>query len=101
MSPSRAFRQGVLVNLSNPKVILFVLAFIPQFVDPARAILPQFLLFGAILGLGGLLVNGAVGLAAGHLAGRLSGSARFAAVLGRVSAVIFTGLALRLALIHR
>ncbi|PTX04695.1 LysE family translocator [Pararhodobacter aggregans] len=101
VSPRRAFREGLMVNLTNPKVILFVLAFIPQFVDPARAILPQFLLFGAIIGLGGLVVNGAVGLAAGGAAGRLMRSARFAAWLGRVSAAIFAGLALRLALIQR
>lgn len=101
VSARRAFRDGLMVNLTNPKVILFVLAFIPQFVDPGRAILPQFLAFGAILSLGGLLVNGAVGLAAGGAAGRLMRSARFAAWLGRASAAIFTGLALRLALGQR
>jgi threonine/homoserine/homoserine lactone efflux protein len=102
VSPGRAFRQGLFVNLANPKVILFVLAFIPQFVNPAQgAILPQFLLFGTILSLGGLIVNGAVGLAAGGVAGRLMRSARFAAVLGRVSAAIFAALALRLAMMQR
>ncbi|MCW1934367.1 LysE family translocator [Pararhodobacter zhoushanensis] len=101
VSPGRAFREGLVVNLLNPKVILFVLAFIPQFVDPARPILPQFLLFGAVLSVGGLVVNGAVGLAAGGAAGRLMRSARFATVLGRVSAGIFGALALRLALMQR
>jgi threonine/homoserine/homoserine lactone efflux protein len=57
--PSRAFRDGFLVNVSNPKVILFILAFIPQFVDPARgAVLAQFLIFGSVIGLGGLVING-------------------------------------------
>ena len=41
-----------MVNLTNPKVILFILAFVPQFVDPARPVLPQFLVFGAVLSLG-------------------------------------------------
>ena len=46
----RAFRAGLIVNLTNPKVILFVLAFVPQFVVPeAGPILGQFLVFGAIL----------------------------------------------------
>ena len=101
VSPARAFRQGMLVNLTNPKVILFVLAFIPQFVDPARPVLPQFLLFGGILSAGGLVVNGAVGLAGGGVAGRLMRRPGFARGLGRVSAAIFAGLALRLAVMAR
>ena len=61
--PSRAFREALVVNLTNPKVILFVLAFVPQFVDPARgAVLPQFLVLGLILSAGGLVVNGLVGV---------------------------------------
>ena len=64
----RAFWQGLMVNLLNPKVILFILAFLPQFVDPTRPILPQFLALGLVFSLGGLLVNGAVGLFAGRRA---------------------------------
>lgn len=101
-TPARALRQGLFVNLTNPKIVLFVLAFLPQFVDPAHgSILGQFLILGAILSLGGLLVNGVVALAAGGAATRLLRSARFATVLGRVSAAIFAGLALRLALMER
>lgn len=98
---ARAFRAALVVNLTNPKVILFVLAFIPQFVDPARAVLPQFLVFGAVLSLGGLLVNGLAGVFAGGLGRRLAGSPRLARGLGLVSAGIFTTLALRLALMER
>lgn len=101
-SVRRAFRAGLIVNLTNPKVILFVLAFVPQFVDPARgAVLAQFLIFGAVLAIGGFVVNGLVGLFAGGLGRRLTGSAGFARWLGRISAGIFTGLALRLALMER
>lgn len=99
--PARAFREGLLVNLTNPKVILFVLAFVPQFVDPARPVLPQFLLFGGVLSLGGLIVNGVVGVFAGGIGRRMARSPGLALWLGRASAVIFTGLALRLALLHR
>lgn len=98
----RAFKEGLLVNLTNPKVILFVLAFVPQFVDPARgAILMQFLIFGAVLALGGFIVNGLVGVFAGGIGRRLTQSPGFARWLGRVSAGIFAGLALRLALLER
>jgi threonine/homoserine/homoserine lactone efflux protein len=101
LGPARAFLQGVTVNLTNPKVILFVLAFVPQFTDPARAILPQFLIYGAVLALGGFVINGAVGVFAGGLGRRLATSPRLARGLGLVSATIFTALAARLALMQR
>lgn len=96
-APRHAFREGLIVNLTNPKVILFVLAFIPQFIDPARALLPQFLTYGAMLGLGGFLINGMVGQLAGGAGNRLARSDTFAKWLGRVSAGVFGLLALRLA----
>lgn len=97
----RVFLDGMLVNLLNPKVILFILAFLPQFVDPARPVLPQFLLLGLVFALGGLAVNGVVAVFAGGLGRRLAGSAVLARWLGRAGAVIFAGLALRLALIQK
>jgi threonine/homoserine/homoserine lactone efflux protein len=100
-SANRAFWQGLMVNLLNPKVILFILAFLPQFVDPLRPILPQFLTLGVVFSLGGLLVNGAVGLFAGSIGKRLARSATLSRWLSRVSAGIFGALALRLALMPR
>lgn len=99
MRPARAFRAGFLVNLSNPKVILFVLAFIPQFVAPgAGAVLAQFLVFGAVLSLGGLLINGLVGVFAGAFGRRLMRRGR---ALGYLSAGIFVALAARLAVMEK
>lgn len=97
----RIFIDGMLVNLLNPKVILFILAFLPQFVDPARPVLPQFLMLGLVFALGGLVVNGLVALFAGGIGQRLAGSARLSRWLGRASATIFAALALRLALMPR
>jgi len=101
LRPTRALRDGLLVNLSNPKVILFVLALIPQFVDPARPVLPQFLIFGFVLSTGGLVVNGMVGVFAGRIGRRLATSPRLGLWLGRTTALIFMGLAVRLALMQR
>lgn len=93
-----AFRTGLVVNLTNPKVILFVLAFVPQFVVPgAGPVLVQFLVFGAILALGGFVVNGAVGYFASGAGQRLARGSR---VLDWISASIFAGLATRLAILE-
>ncbi len=97
----RPFRDGMIVNLTNPKVILFVLAFVPQFVDPAGPVLAQFLLLGAVLAAGGFLVNALVGAFAGGLGRRLAQSAGFARALGWISAAVFAGLAIRLAAMQR
>ena len=99
--PARAFWQGLMVNLLNPKVILFILAFLPQFVDPARPLLPQFLTLGLVFSAGGLVVNGAVGIFAGSIGQRLARSAGLSRWLSRISAGIFGALALRLALMPR
>lgn len=99
ISAARAFRDGMLVNLTNPKVILFILAFVPQFVNPQAPVLAQFLVFGGILALGGFLINGAVGLCAGRMAAHLAGRGR--RILAWLSAGIFCALALRLAFFER
>lgn len=92
----------MVVNLTNPKVIFFVLAFLPQFIDPARgSVLAQFLLLGAVIAAGGFIVNAAVGIFAGGLGRRMARSPGFARGIGYVCATIFAGLALRLALIER
>lgn len=94
-----AFRQGLVVNLTNPKVILFVLAFVPQFVRPdAGPVLMQFLIFGGVIALGGFVINGLVGVFAGTLG---AGLTRHARVLGWVTGGIFAVLAVRLAVMQR
>lgn len=95
---ARAFRDGFLVNVTNPKVILFILAFIPQFVDPARgAVLGQFLIFGAIIAIGGFVINGAVGWGAGGIGKVLARDLRVERALRWASASVFGLLAAKLA----
>jgi threonine/homoserine/homoserine lactone efflux protein len=64
-------RRGVIVNVFNPKTALFFLAFMPQFVDPARAVWPQVLVFGALFALLGLVSDSVYVLAAASVAATL------------------------------
>lgn len=101
-SPRHAFREGLVVNLTNPKVILFVLAFIPQFVNPASgSVLLQFLVFGAILAVGSAVVNGLVGMFAGRAGRVLISNPRASRRMGWVTGGIFAALAARLAIMER
>lgn len=96
-APARAaFRDGLLTNLTNPKVILFFLAFLPQFVDPARS--PpwlQMLLLGPLVPIMALPAYGLLIAGAGRAAERLSAFSRW---LDATAGLLFLGLGLRLLL---
>ena len=96
------FRQGVITNVLNPKVALFFLAFLPQFVDPSRGNPAlQVVALGLLFDTTGTLVNLAVALGSSRAASRLRGTGRAAAVLHKATGVLFIGLGLRLALAGR
>jgi threonine/homoserine/homoserine lactone efflux protein len=102
VSNGRVFAEGALTNLLNPKVALFILAFLPQFVDPARgSVAVQILVLGLIFNIGGTTVNCIAAISAGAAASMLRGSERFARWLNRITALVFVGLALRLAFAER
>ncbi|MEU5595517.1 LysE family translocator [Streptomyces sp. NPDC020298] len=93
----RAFWRGAVTNLLNPKVILFNVSFLPQFVDPGLGhVREQFLLLGVTITVMGLVVDGSVGLLSGKLAGLLRRSRRVARGLDLFSGTVFAGLAVRL-----
>jgi threonine/homoserine/homoserine lactone efflux protein len=101
-SPWRLFRAAMLVNILNPKVALFFLAFLPQFVDPAAAVPAlQILCLGLWFDFAGTLVNIAVALAPAGAADRL----RHVGWLGRaarwLAATAMGALAVQLALASR
>lgn len=95
---ARTFRDGLIVNLTNPKAALFILAFVPQFVDPGRAVLPQFLILGSVIAAGGFVISGAVGAFSGRIARLTTQTPKVGLALRVLSASILTALALRLVL---
>ncbi len=102
LSAAQYYRRGIVMNVSNPKVTLFFLAFVPQFADPTRgAFAPQFMLLGGVFIVATLLVFGAIALAAGRLGKWLARSAGAQALLNRLAALILVALAMRLVLSTR
>lgn len=99
VTPARAFRQGVVVNVLNPKVALFFLAFLPQFVDAQRgSVALQIVVLGSLFNISGTIVNIAVAYLASS-AGRWIGTKGPGEKVFRwLTASVFIGLGLRLAL---
>jgi threonine/homoserine/homoserine lactone efflux protein len=94
----RAFWQGAVTNLLNPKVIVFNVAFLPQFVDPALGHVPgQFMVLGLTFVVMGFAVDGSIGLLSGKLSALLRRSRRVARGLSVFTGTVFAGLAIRLA----
>ncbi|HVO89149.1 MAG TPA: LysE family translocator [Casimicrobiaceae bacterium] len=99
---ARVFREAVLINVLNPKVALFFLAFLPQFISadaPAKPL--AFIALGCVFNFNSLFTNVPVAWLASRAAGRIRRSARFARLLGATVGVLFVGLAARLALTSR
>ena len=92
--PWNIVRRGALSNLLNPKPVLFLLAFLPQFTNPAFGpVWQQLLGLGLIFALTGTLVTMGYGMVAGWLGLRLG---RRMGIMNRIAAVMFAALAVRL-----
>ncbi len=93
------WRQGFLCNALNPKVALFFLAFLPQFISPTSSHTSlAFLTLGGVFSINGTLVCVLYGFFSGKLAGRIHPTGRLATWSKRVAGCVFIGLGVRLAL---
>ena len=102
MSPWQTYLRGVMMNITNPKVAIFFLAFLPQFADPSRGSMAlQIVLLGAVFMLAALLTFSAVAWFAAGFGQVFKRSLRAQRVLNRIASVVFVGLALRLATVQR
>ncbi|MSQ51175.1 MAG: LysE family translocator [Betaproteobacteria bacterium] len=83
------FRQSVLGNIMNPKVTLFFLVFLPQFVDPKGQTELQMALLGVLFMLQTVVIFGGIGLAAGWIGKRLLQRPATAVRLNRLAGLVF------------
>jgi len=98
-SLGRLYRDGFIVNLLNPKTALFFLAFLPQFVDPARGAVPMQIAFlGLLFTLMGLTNDGLYALVAGTAGGWVRRQSRYMDWERYVTGGVFIGLGVTAAL---
>lgn len=99
------FLQGLTMNLLNPKVAVFFMAFLPQFVSPsvgtAGSAALRLVALGLVFALLSVVIFSAIALFSGVVGDRLSRNPRFATALQWSTAVVLVGLGVRLALSGR
>jgi threonine/homoserine/homoserine lactone efflux protein len=93
--------QGFLTNLFNPKVALFFLAFLPQFIDPSGNIPFQVVMLGIMFNISGTIVNVAVAFTASRLGKILNQKLNNSSVFKWITGSVFIALGIRLALLER
>ncbi|GLS16629.1 LysE family translocator [Hydrogenophaga electricum] len=95
----RIYRQGFLTNVLNPKVALFFLAFVPQFMAPGTEDkVSAFLLLGLLFSLNSLPINFGYAWLAGWASRRVGAVQRAMHRMDRVAGLLFIGFGLKLAL---
>lgn len=91
------YRRGIIMNITNPKVSIFFIAFLPQFADPARgSVAVQMLLLGGVFMMLTVVVFSSVAIMAGTIGTWLKRSPKAQSVMNKATAFVLTGLALKL-----
>ncbi len=99
LSSWNLYRRGIIMNITNPKVSIFFMAFLPQFTDSSKgSITFQMFLLGFIFILSTILIFGIISLLAGAAGKLLSRSGKADRTLNLLAGSVFAGLAVKLAL---
>lgn len=97
---AKIFRQAILINVLNPKVALFFMALLPQFVAPAAEYPTRvFLFLGLLFNVNGTLVNILFGLFASAVSNKIKATAGLCRLMRSLAGALFMAFGLRLALI--
>lgn len=98
LSNSALYRRGIIMNITNPKVSIFFLAFLPQFASVDNgALAPQVFVLGALFIAVALLIFTLIAVLAGSLGAWLNSSPKAQLYLNRTAGVVLAALALKLA----
>jgi len=98
----RLYRRGIIMNVTNPKVSIFFLAFLPQFADPERGPLKlQIMILGGLFIVSTLIVFGGISFVAGSLGEWLNRSQKIQRIVNWMAGSIFLGIALKLVIAKR
>ena len=91
------YQRGIIMNMTNPKISIFFLSFLPQFADPERGTLMlQIVTLGFVFMLSGLLVFGMINLFAGYLCASLQQSPGAKDIMNRIAGTVYAALAVKL-----
>ncbi|MCG8315180.1 MAG: LysE family translocator [Pseudomonadales bacterium] len=97
LSAKGLYIRGIIMNITNPKVSIFFLAFLPQFTDPAKgAVALQIIILGFIFILVALIIFSGIAILAGSLGSWLNNSPKNQRWLNRIAGIVFIGLATKL-----
>lgn len=99
---SKLYYRGVIMNITNPKVAIFFLAFLPQFTNAAKgSITIQMMMLGGLFIVVALFIFSMISLFAGFLGEWLKESKKAQVIINRIAGTIFIALAFRLAITER
>ena len=91
------YRRGIIMNVTNPKVSIFFLAFLPQFADPDRGSLTlQMIFLCGIFIIATIIIFGSISFLAGTVGQWLQRSNRVQIIMNRLAGIVFVGIALKL-----
>ncbi len=102
LSSRALFFRGLMTNILNPKVALFFIVFLPQFINPETGnVALQIFVLGSFVGLSGVIINGLVGAFAGGAGRLVLQNSTFSKWIARISGCLFVGLGLRLLFLEK
>ncbi len=97
----KLFKEGILSSTLNPKLALFFMAFLPQFVSSGSNAFTQMLLLGVLFALLSLPILIAVAVLSARFGNFITGNETVAKSIGKVTGIVLVGLGIRLAMVER